>query len=531
MSDRTLLQYPIIVVGKWAGTPFKDQRRVEEDTEYWFELRTDLIIERVIKGDIAPGTYPLLLVGYSRCYWSAKGGVIHTGTSSEMVGDAPVQESNLWFLTRRRSWNPKDGQMYLAIEHYRAVQPLSLEPYFKALGSRDPDDEVCRLLSSDEPLMIKRCLRHMCGGVLPGADFPFPDWYGPKQEWDPLVARAETVSGLLVNKNAEIRGMAARVYAKLAGENSVGRIRPLLRDDDPSVRGIAIICLAQNDDADSVSNMIESVNGIEEPSGACELIAALEKWGREDSVPAVIAFLQNDRYCGGQCDIPAIQAQRALQKITGHIFPFDVAASRAAWQKAKAIQDHEARMVFLEKHLHYDESPIEARLVNDRGKPEIAVTNVSGKNLTILRIPSRSDYSGERGGGGGVTMWDVKGKEDFVQIDPGGSFKFDFPVELDEWFLYSEPRSREVVLRYLRNGNEFGLSAWMGKISATVGPGWIDQPRTVKSVEEQWPNGRVRCKGQTLNGKKHGVWTYWDQDGNRTEEVEYFQDAVVRSGP
>lgn len=84
---------------------------------------------RVVKGDLTPGRYTIL-VGFG-IGWSEKQPRVTSYTSTEVSGDASATQPNLWMLEWKRSIN--GGQGYLSLESYRGVQPLELEQYFMIL--------------------------------------------------------------------------------------------------------------------------------------------------------------------------------------------------------------------------------------------------------------------------------------------------------------------------------------------------------------------------------------------------------------
>ena len=103
MPDEEMARLPIVVVAKWdKKAPLRAHNLVEGDVLLKLEGHTELIIERVIKGDIKPGKHKLLLGAFIG--WAEKGGPVMSYTSTEMVGDTnDVTKPNLWFLTPKRS--------------------------------------------------------------------------------------------------------------------------------------------------------------------------------------------------------------------------------------------------------------------------------------------------------------------------------------------------------------------------------------------------------------------------------------------
>lgn len=125
-SDAELARYPIIVIARW------NKGLVQQANG---ERQTELLVERVIKGPIEPGTHRIIL-GFGICWPRKDGGPIECILpSSETSGDVEeVTESNIWLLQRARSADPDDAERYLKLDTYRGVQPLSRQAEFEKLG-------------------------------------------------------------------------------------------------------------------------------------------------------------------------------------------------------------------------------------------------------------------------------------------------------------------------------------------------------------------------------------------------------------
>jgi hypothetical protein len=152
-SDEELARHPIIVVGRWNKTPLRVHDRTIPCPEKGpkdvictdTETHTELVVECVIKGKIAPGTHRILL-GFRLGWLRPDGGNVVAYWSSEQWGDVEeVCEPNLWFLVRTRSWDKSDRHTYLMLDTYRGVQPLRREEYFRGLaeqyGEGEEEDE------------------------------------------------------------------------------------------------------------------------------------------------------------------------------------------------------------------------------------------------------------------------------------------------------------------------------------------------------------------------------------------------------
>src|SRR5262245_27832719 len=102
VSDLKLAQSPIVVVGGWNGAPLTAHRNVKGNTIVDLEGRTELVIQRIIAGDVEPGEHKILLFPFVG--WEQDGRIM-SYTSTEEEGDVEdVSKSNLWFLSQKRSW-------------------------------------------------------------------------------------------------------------------------------------------------------------------------------------------------------------------------------------------------------------------------------------------------------------------------------------------------------------------------------------------------------------------------------------------
>ena len=66
-----------------------------------------------------------------------------------------------------------------------------------------------------------------------------------------------------------------------------------------------------------------------------------------------------------------------------------------------------------------------------------------------------------------------------------------------------------------------GVAERFAKASeAEFGNDWKGQ-RKLDNIQEQWPNGNLKVKGQTMNGEKYGEWHYFNEAGDRIKIVHY----------
>jgi hypothetical protein len=522
LSDEELAQYPIIVVAQWNKADFKAHNRYEQregmgKVRVAVEAFTELQVLRVIKGDVKPGTHKLK-IGWG-VSWSANGEYLSSGTSTDLPGDVnSVVEPNLWFLQRERSWDKHDDEAYLSINHYRSIQPLALEGYFGILRSRHPETAVPKLLASDDPEVVRRTLRYVCGGITPllEQDAITDRYLEPSATGKLLKAQADAVKQVVErNGNQQARAMAVVAYWNLKGIGGLEFIRHLLRDASPSVRCAAIVLLARQRDEQSVQPIIKAAEGIHDGSESCSLIKALAEWADARLVPALIPFLRN----GGDADlsIPALKAKQALYSLTGHQFPFDVESSRRAWAAVQNMTNREERTRRLDELQPEDPFPLKADVVgNGSTNATVRVTNKSRQEVVITRDPGCIDQAWPGGVAGGRA--ETKGRPDFVTLKPGDSISI--PVTLCESSLLADPTTRKLTLAYTDNGSARGVNAWIGQVNAEFGADWREQ-RKIEHVEEKWPNGNLKAVGQTVNGKRIGDWEFFNENGDRTQIVGY----------
>lgn len=537
VPDDKLAAYPIIVVAKWDKAPAISHNEYDKDHSNVvinIETYTHLNILATLKGKVEPGQRPLMMNwGIT---WDEDGTFVNSGTSTQLMGDVDdVTKPCLWFLKRTRSWDKTRKHEYLTVGNYREVQPLELKDFYVALGDRDAQKKVPMLLAADKPRVARRVLRYLCGGTWP---WPYHNDRWPFDKPDapgtPLREEASRVWDYLQSDAKDQRSLAACVYAELSGRSGITKIRTLLDDQDPSVRGIAIGVLARHRDEDSLDRFATAAQSLRDGTIACELIKALSDWKEERTVPALIAFLQNDEFAyrlGDDIGIPALKARQALVEITGHEFPFDIESSQKAWQEAKRIDDKASRTIYLEKAAPGGQTPLAAALVGlpskklsealkkkyerlDEGEVVVTIrlSNLSPRPVTILAEPSEVDVQWPGGSSG--RNFDEK---EFTTIKPAESILLETMVPED--FLIAEPAERRLQLSYWANGNRQGVKAWIGTIHVEIGTAWKYE-RKVKVIEETWENGNLKATGTTVNGVKVGEWNYFNEQGDRIR-VEY----------
>lgn len=530
VPDTELADFPIIVVARWNKADFQAHHRFSDDDGgrrviTRVEVYTTLEVLQTIKGDVRPG-FKRLMVG-SGIGWSRDGTYVTSASSTELLGDvADVTVSNIWFLKKARSWDEKDRAEYLSVDNYRAIQPLVLDRYFAALRSRNPEREVPKLLKSDEPEVIRRVLRYVSGGQWP---WPYVSefdtrYLSPAKRGKILRGEADAVEDVIGREALKgLRPIAVAVYAELKGEKCIPCVARLLADKDSDVRGIAVAVAARNRNARSIAEMIQAVRGVTNGWTACTVIETVRCWGDIRLAPALIAFLQTGDsagYDGDDLFIPAIKARKALQEMTGHVFPYDVAASLAAWDKVGSIANAEERKRLLSSLIPCDPMPLQVEVVGKAQKAHLRVRNASKQDVTVARRPSHGNQICPGGGYGCGFGADNKitGKDDFLTLRPGDNVQFE--VELHDRFLLSAPSARKMTVNYDNNGSAFGINAWIGSIPVSFGTDWTEE-RKVETVEATWPNGNLKSTGQTVNGERYGEWNFFNDEGDRTETICY----------
>lgn len=536
VTDAELTQYPIIVAAKWDKAEVKPHELIEGNVCREYEVFTELNVQRVIKGDIKPGKHTILMgrgIG-----WKKDGTRLGTWTSTDIPGDVDdVTKPNIWFLVRAQSWDTSDKTLYYSVSHYRAIQPLFLEEYFVALASDNPEEQVPKLLTSDNAELLRRILRYICGDIWPWPNEPKDGcayYWNPEKRGNVLRKQSEAVRKVVERDVGNVRYVAASVYAELEGKSCIKYMRSLLNDKDPKVRGIAIGILIQYKDENSIEAMVNAVEGVNDGKLSCRVIEAVSSWGDERLVPLLITFLQNNAFAyqfGEDVGIPALKARKALYEITGHWFPYDIVVSTEIWKKVAAVRDSNERKKLLKELLPENEFPVVAELIGSpreaskeledkRSMVTVRVKNASGQDITIAKLPTGvhqscpalSSYRALH-----PPLKDIT-KKDFLTLKP--SEWTEFEVAIYNRFLVSEPKNRNLKLSYTDNGNSVGVNAWIGSLDVKFGSNWKEE-RKIEKVEELWPNGNLKVTGQTVNGEKYGEWQYFNEDGDRIRIIYY----------
>jgi hypothetical protein len=465
-TDAQLAGHPIIVVGRWNKADVRMHNLIEGNTALELESQTELLIERVIKGDVKPGVHPLLLnsfLGWER----EDGGPLICYTSSRLPGEVKdVTESNVWFLKPGRSWDKKDETKYLEVGTYRNVQPLVLADYYQARSSDKPHQEVPKLLTSDKPAVVSNAFVYLCGDVTP---WPYDRLTLAYHEviprsFPPLSECAGDVAKLLEHDDLDVRRLATAAYAETAGARCVPRMRELLSDADSELRAVAVGALIRNNDAASADACVKALCESVDPEVAYKLVRLISDWKAPQAVPALLEILDTTGCAYVHDDplsIPAWKARETLKTLTGHTFPFDVEAARRAWDQVKSIDEAEARTRKLAELLPYKGEALEVKTEKKGKRTYLVVRNRSAADVVVANVP---DYLRCRTDDGEWSQWlyaylNERTPERFTTLRPGKSVR----KRLDEESARRIATSPSTIL-FQDDGSRFGLKAWVGRL-------------------------------------------------------------------
>jgi hypothetical protein len=480
ISDFDLAESPAIVVAKWDKAPIKvNEIKVdnvkadnvkadsvfEESTLPEYEATTEIEVKRVVKGEVVQGKLEIMIgpgVG-----WSVNAPELRYKSA---ISDATATVENVWFLSKLKS--RVDAKEYYCLTHYRGVQPLVLESYFKALAGKDLAGQLPHFLRTDEQIVQSRIL-----SLIAGQD------YRPQHErWPirpdgrvPLKEHANWVRSLIeTTGNPKVRRHAVAAYGQVTEDAaSVAFLQSLLKDEDSVVRDTALRTLATNKGRIDGDCLVEAARQLKDPRIVDEVINRLDGWHDVSAAPPLIEFLQNDESAdvvNNEWDVPAIHAQQALLRITDHHFPLDVAVSRQAWATARLIHDPNQRLSHLKLTAPNDPKPWKATFVFEENQPWIEVTNRSSQTLTLAKQPTQIRFSSTR------FLYHLKGrhheakvvsnKDDVITVAPGESFRFVIDTKQLTWMKKgSEADLIPIKISYMSNGNKAGLNSWTGMVT------------------------------------------------------------------
>ncbi len=229
VSGDALVRKPLIVVARCPTASAERHDLVENKAVVQAEGHTELIVERVIKGDIRPGSYKLLF-GWG-VEWPDEEALPSDRTLSHRLGQvADITQPNLWFLSRKRSWDKADPTVYLSLDTYQCVQPVVLETYFAALQDRNRQAKVRELLHSNDDVISSRASVFLTRGTTGSSQTPRcmnadPQAFGRMLGWYGMALLAkqfgvQAVRKLLNDKAPGLRLQAAS-YLRACGQSRV----------------------------------------------------------------------------------------------------------------------------------------------------------------------------------------------------------------------------------------------------------------------------------------------------------------------
>ncbi|MEM9411361.1 MAG: hypothetical protein AAGA30_09625, partial [Planctomycetota bacterium] len=488
---------------------------VEENVLKEHLVRTNLLIERVIKGELNVGEHPVM-VGFA-IGWSDDSPTVASYTSTEMIGDANATDSNIWFLKRKASRVAGDRNEYLFLDSYRGVQPLTLERYFNALRSERVSESISQLLSSKNPELVVRSLRYICGDNHPSSLGTSRLVRGKMQPVrKPLVQHSGRVFELInTSKSSEVRRMACWAYADLQGEEATPKMSEMLEDKDPFVQAIAVTSILGHSDWQFFDKVQSTVGGIEDSAGT-QLVRFFSELKDARATRLLIAMLQtncSDRY--GWLTPPGVLAQTVLRERTGFEFPFDVDLSLRAWDAIESADNELARSKLVKVYAEKFATPLVAELVGDKKLSKIRIKNISKKILTISRLPSSITIRTPRMLSSGSDLLQNNAAENRINeisLRPNESTEFQLRLD-DDYFVHSQ-KDRSIELDYTTEDRKLNLENWAGKLLVKVGGDWKEPANQIKNVVERWPNGNLRKTGKLINGHRTGEWLYFNENGD-----------------
>jgi len=68
-------------------------------------------------------------------------------------------------------------------------------------------------------------------------------------------------------------------------------------------------------------------------------------------------------------------------------------------------------------------------------------------------------------------------------------------------------------------------------VNVAFGPAWKEPTAELRQIVQKWPNGNLKAIGQTQGYCQVGRWTYYNERGDRTGEVDFDKVTVLRYDP
>jgi len=514
VPDAELAKYPVIVIGKWEEAKFENKSTVEGNVLKKHFVTTKFVVESVIAGDVEVGEQPVSLgfrIGWSPDYENQ----VMSYMSTEMVGDAKADESNLWFL-KKVKFDDGDGEKeYLHLETYRGIQPTELKPYFQVLRAKNPQKKVGSLLDSKSKEVVRRSLYFISGDNYPPSEWGVSSRprarhdskFIPKRAREPLVANIGRVEKLIRDKRKGIGWLAAWTYADVLNEKAIPKMRQLLSSVDERMVHVAVSSLVKHQDWKSLDGIVSAAERLQQDG--VSLINQLEKTSDKQAVPILIAMLQSRA---------AVKAQQQLEKRIDISFPFDKKLAGELWGSVEILDSPQAKAQRVKELAKRFKNKLKAELVGDAKAARVRVTNVSEQALSLTREPGRIETrtpnsSSSRGG-------HSENGDESIELKPGASVEV--KIDLDARFFVYPIEKRQIEIEYFIGEQKPTRKVWAGKLTVVQdGQNWKKSAMKIEKVEEPWPNGNLKMRGQKTNGLKTGDWQYFNEAGDliRTESL------------
>jgi len=482
------------------------------------EIHTRIIVTRVIRGDVRPGTHDVIY-GWG-VNWSESGTKLATGTWTLFSGDVEdISKPNLWFLKPKRSWDPRDKKTYLSIYSFRCVQPLILETLYAVLHEPSRLAGIGSCLQSKVPIVVARALDFVAGGEWPWPLISYANKEG-SQEYERRFSAARMsctkVNGLLSSiRDVAIGGpptqrpFALALFAEMAGKGSQPLLRHLLKDKNPTIQAVALCHLVALGDPVAVRSAEGICQRICDANLSGELVLAMERSGNLEYVPSMIAFLDRrglgrDRSATHEV---AFISRDALRRLTSFTFPLDARSAVSAWRSVQTIPNVQKRRMALRQILGEWANPLSVECTpmldandlprmgrkaldtNGEDSPIFEFT-VRNKSSNVITLPAEPDGIEWRTGGGGGSEGvgsNEKSNQDFVRLEPNGVLKF--KLALDYTFIHPD-QPATIEIEYSSDGHCYGLRAWMGKVNVSVIRG---TPARSQEVNSTGPAGKPQA--------------------------------------
>jgi hypothetical protein len=567
VPDKKLARYPIIVRGWWPRMPLVAHGGGETAGGWdvallWsmYECRTMLVVDKVLKGHLTPGTHHVLLDAGAARLLRARG---EEGHDPSCPG--------LWFLTECESLDPNEKTQFLEVTDASCMQPLCLQDYFIALSEGLPDKKIIERFERAGNPRISRNVLELVRGIVRVAQL---------DNRAPPDLCSDAAKRIFDREDAphDVREDALELYYELVGRDSVPLLKAILANPESPFCSVAVSGMYGHSTEDDKSFMLSlvghsvsrvSLAGILytiraglgcgdkrllaalerlSPDDACELLDELAVMRHDGRIPIAIHLLQHG--CpeteGTRGNPPAIEARALLEDATGVVFPFDVDRALVAWEMA--AKGGAGRCVsILKELLRVNPDPVSASWRPEKGRLAVTVFNADTCPLVVTRRPTVAELGQFADGKKREIAWSVLmggipdvcedevtpsreafvaySESDFVELAAGQSTELTLAIP-PAWL--EDTDRLWLRLDYRDSGRRFGVKAWVGEV-------YVESDKAVganlQPVWEARPSGNRKVSGQTLNGQRHGLWGYQDEDGVVTRFELYSNGVLQASGP